>query len=167
MGYTAETTRDGRVKLSWQTPDYMPGEFAGYLINSLNISATDYTTSPLQFDTTYTFPLRASTLPFWPRTQPLLGKFAAPIRVKRVENGKRKSCCIVDADPARTPPNTHDFGGGCCYWLGIGPRAQHFKKCAWLLRLIGHKAPLATRDSSEAARALNRHCHPHTGNGGH
>ncbi len=38
---------------------------------------------------------------------------------------------------------------------------------AWSLHLIGEKASPAARDSSEAARALNRRCYPHIGKGGH
>ncbi len=53
----------------------------------------------------------------------------------------------------------------CC--LGIAPRAQLLKKSTWLLHLIDDKALPAARDRSEVARALNRRCYPHTGNGGH
>ncbi len=41
------------------------------------------------------------------------------------------------------------------------------KKSAGLLHQIGDKAPPAAHDSSEVARALNRLCYLHTGNGGH
>ncbi len=53
-----------------------------------------------------------------------------------------------------------------CY-LGMAPRAQLLKKSAWLLHLIGDKAPPVACDSSEVARTSNRRCCPHTGNGGH
>ncbi len=56
----------------------------------------------------------------------------------------------------------------CCYCsLGLAPGAQLLKKSTWLLHLIGDKAPPAVRDSSEVTRAVNRHCHSHTRNGGH
>ncbi len=38
---------------------------------------------------------------------------------------------------------------------------------AWLLRLIGGTASLATRDSIKVSRAFNQRCYPHAGNGGH
>ncbi len=41
------------------------------------------------------------------------------------------------------------------------------KKSAWLLHEIGDKAPPATYDSSDVARALNQRCCPHNGDGGH
>ncbi len=41
------------------------------------------------------------------------------------------------------------------------------KKSAWLLHLIGDKAPPAARDRSEVARAKNQRCHPHTRSDGH
>ncbi len=47
------------------------------------------------------------------------------------------------------------------YCLGIALRAQLLKESAWLLHLIGDKAPLATRDSSGLLC-----CYPHTGHGG-
>ncbi len=47
------------------------------------------------------------------------------------------------------------------YCLGIALRAQLPKKNAWLLHLIGDKAPLATRDCSGLLC-----CYPHTGHGG-
>ncbi len=37
------------------------------------------------------------------------------------------------------------------------PKAQLLKKSAWLLHLVGDKAPPATSDSSEVASAVNRH----------
>ncbi len=53
-------------------------------------------------------------------------------------------------------------------FLSSSPRAQLLNtRSAWLLNLIGEKVPLAARDSSEVARALNLRCYPHTGNGGH
>ncbi len=55
---------------------------------------------------------------------------------------------------------------GCCC-LGIAPRDQVLKKCAWLLHPIHDNAQLATRDCREVARALNQSCYPHTGSGGH
>ncbi len=42
------------------------------------------------------------------------------------------------------------------------PRAKLPKKSAEQLHLIGDKAPLVTRDSSEAARTLSERCYPHT-----
>ncbi len=41
------------------------------------------------------------------------------------------------------------------------------KESLWLLHSIGDKAPPATRDSSEVARAQRQHCYLHTGKGGH
>ncbi len=40
------------------------------------------------------------------------------------------------------------------------------KTSAWLLHLIGDKAPPAARDSSEVARSLRQRCYPHTGSDG-
>ncbi len=75
-------------------------------------------------------------------------------------------------DVARsTPQGAHYYADFMilfiCCCLDIAPRAQSLKKSAWLLRLIGDKAPPATGDSSEAARTLNRRCYPHIGNGEH
>ncbi len=54
------------------------------------------------------------------------------------------------------------------FCLGIALRIELLLKDAWLLHLIGNKAPSVARDiSSEVARTLNRRCYPHTGNGGH
>ncbi len=53
----------------------------------------------------------------------------------------------------------------CC--LSFVPRAQLLKKSAWLLHLIGDKAPPTALDSSEVARTVNRRCYPHIGNDGH
>ncbi len=46
-------------------------------------------------------------------------------------------------------------------------RDHLLKTSAWLLHPNGDQAAPAARDSSEAVRAFNRRCFPHTGNGGH
>ncbi len=51
-------------------------------------------------------------------------------------------------------------------WGCIAATAQLLKESAWLLLRIGHKASPAGSDSNDVARALNRRCYPHTGNGG-
>ncbi len=41
------------------------------------------------------------------------------------------------------------------------------KMSAWLLHLIGDKAPPVARDSGEVARAYKQRCYSHSGNVGH
>ncbi len=53
----------------------------------------------------------------------------------------------------------------CCCCLGKAQRAQLLKKSAWLLHLIGNKAPPAARDSNEVAGTLNQRCYPYTEKG--
>ncbi len=55
----------------------------------------------------------------------------------------------------------------CCCCSGIAPRAQLLMKSAWLLHLIGDRAPTAARNNDEVARALNQRCDLQTGNSGH
>ncbi len=86
-------------------------------------------------------PETAATVVFeqWPMP---VGRIFYPGRSKK--NAKGPSDLLEKASFCRC----------CC--LGIAPRNQLPMKSAWLLHLIGDKAPPAARDSNEAARAYNK-----------
>ncbi len=61
---------------------------------------------------------------------------------------------------------TQQCGRRSCCYLGIAPMAQLLKTNVCLIDLTGAHSTPTTRDSSEAARPLNRRCYLHTGHGG-